>query len=84
MSAAVPLNVRWHNKTRLQGDIDHEGYGQLEDSADRVVLANADATSIGVKVGGTIQIPAYNLSLVLRVQEPDDGPYDTTWQASRA
>lgn len=85
MSAPEEIRARWLNKSNvLTGDIDNQGYAEVLEAVDRIVLFPDDTPSIQFKTGGTVQFPGYGLSFVLDTREPKNGPLSQVWKASRA
>lgn len=83
ISSPVPITARLHNATRLIGDMDHEGYAQVDEATDRVVLLAADAEALSIKVGGKLTFPDYGITVTLHFEEPITGPIEVTWRVSR-
>lgn len=80
MSAPEEVKARWFNKTAKFGDLVEQGYAEVIEGVDRVVLFPCDHPTIEFKRGGNITFPQYGLNFVLEVLEPSDGPLEAVWQ----
>jgi hypothetical protein len=88
MVTPVPITARWLNKLSKVGDLENQGYGQMLESIDRVVLDVQVARSLGVKKGGTISFTSYlsegaTPEFILALKLPTDGPVNEVWEVTR-
>ncbi len=88
MSAPEPIKARWLNKLSKVGDLEGQGYGQMLESIDRVVLNVQEARALNIKKGGTISFTSYlsegiTLDFTLAVKLPSDGPVEEVWEVTR-
>lgn len=81
MSAPRPIRARWHNKVDRFGDLMDQGYAEVVQGVDRIVLFPRDYPTINFVRGGVVTFPAYQRSFRLEVLEPKDGPDQAVWQA---
>lgn len=80
MSAPAKIVARWFNKTAKYGDLVEQGYAEVVEGVDRIVLFPCDYPAINFQRGGIITFPALGLSFKLDVIEPRDGPDQVVWQ----
>lgn len=88
MVTPVPITARWLNRLSKVGDLENQGYGQMLESIDRVVLDVQVARSLGVKKGGTISFTSYlsegsTPEFILALKLPTDGPVNEVWEVTR-
>lgn len=75
----VCIKARYHNKLELSGDPNNEGFAQMLQGIDRIVLIPSDYPGLTFKRGDTIEFPAYALTFMLGETEPSDGPLRQVW-----
>lgn len=80
MGAARPIKARWHNKLDRFGDLMDQGYAEVVEGVDRVVLFPCDYPTLNFVRGGVVTFPAYGRSFRLEVREPKDGAHHAVWQ----
>jgi hypothetical protein len=85
LPAPVQVNVRWHNRLLVQGDLSSGGYAQVIDGVDRIVFSADEIASLGLilRPRGLVQIPDYAVTVALATREPSDGPVNVTWNVDR-
>jgi hypothetical protein len=81
MSRPREIVARWHNKIDRFGDMADQGYAEVVQGIDRVILFPAQTPTISFVPGGVVTFPKYCRSFRLDVQEPADGPDQVVWQA---
>ena len=81
MSAPQPIRARWHNKTDRFGDLMDQGYAEVVQGADRVMVFPCDYPTLNFVRGGVVTFPEYRRAFRLDVLEPSDGPHAAIWQA---
>ena len=81
MSAPKEIRARWHNKVNQFGDLMDQGYAEVVQGVDRVVVFPADYPTINFVRGGMVTFPKYNRTFRLELLEPSDGPEQAVWQA---
>lgn len=84
MSAPQTIHARWHNKVDRFGDLMDQGYAEVVQGVDRVVLFPSDYPTLNFVRGGVVTFPSYRRSFRLEVLEPADGPEVAVWQAVTA
>lgn len=77
----VDIKARWHNKLELFGDPNNEGYTQMIQGIDRIVLFPGDNPEIEYKRGDIIEFPCFEKTFTIDVLESADGPLKRVWQA---
>lgn len=80
MSAPQPIRARWHNKVDRFGDLMDQGYAEVVQGVDRVVLFPTDYPTLNFVRGGVVTFPSYRRAFRLEILEPSDGPYRAVWQ----
>lgn len=83
MSAPKAITARWHNKIDRYGDLQDQGYAEVVEGVDRIVLFPCDYPALNFKRNGVVTFPAYGNSFRLDILEPADGPEQAVWQAVR-
>lgn len=88
MTTPVPIMARWLTRLSKIGDLENQGYGEIIESIDRVVLAAEDARSISVKKGGVISFTSYisqgvTPEFILTLKQPTEGPFEEIWEVAR-
>lgn len=88
MDTPVPIMARWLTKLSKVGDLENQGYGQIIESIDRVVLAADAARLISVKKGGVISFTSYitegvTPEFILTLKLPAEGPFEEIWEVAR-
>jgi len=81
MSAPEPIKARWHNKINRLGDLQDQGYAEIVEGIDRIVLFPKDNPTVNYMSGGVVTFPDYGVSFRLQTLEPPDGPDQAVWQA---
>ncbi len=81
VSDPLEVKARWHNKLELFGDPNNEGYAQVLQGIDRIILIPSDYPGVTFKRGGVFEFPSYNMTFKLDTREPNDGPLKQVWQA---
>jgi len=81
------VRVRWHVRgNRLLGDLQGQGYGEVVTDVDRVVFNMEQLAEINAPLperGARIFLPGNNVTLILDVRDPADGPITQTWEVVR-
>ena len=81
MSAPKEIRARWlSQKIDRYGDLVEQGYAEVVEGIDRVVLFPSDYPTLNFCRGGEITFPAYKRSFRLDVLEPVTGPDQVVWQ----
>jgi len=80
MSAPEPIRARWHNKINRFGDLQEQGYAELVEGIDRIILFPQDNPTVNYSVGGVVTFPKWGISFRLQSLEPSDGPDQAVWQ----
>lgn len=75
------IMARWHDKIVINGDSESEGYAQVVQTVDRLVLIPTDTPDITFRKGGKITIVATGKTYVLDVLDPMTGPLERVWRA---
>lgn len=86
----IPLTARFHNRMGLTGDLQSQGYAEIIEGIQRVVLnrellATAlDGGELTLVRGDIITFPDYiaigtDLTLMLDARDPYDGPVTERW-----
>lgn len=88
MSAPVETRARLHSRIDRFGDLENQGYAEVVEGVDRIVLIPQDVNGnpLVLRENGTMTFPQIggpDIKVVLRVREPADGPLNETWQVSR-
>lgn len=85
MSAPVSITARWFNKVARFGDLVEQGYAEVVEGVDRIVLFPCDYPTVTFRRGGVITFPHYRRSFTLDTLEPPDGPEgQAVWQCTVA
>lgn len=87
MEAPVELRVRFHTKIHRVGDMIDQGWAEVVEGVNRLILNKAELDEKGVLPirGGTVSLTApgfESIVLVLHVREPDSGPTEVVWEVS--
>lgn len=83
MSAPERIRARWFNKVARFGDLVEQGYAEVIEGVDRIVVYPCDTPVVTFRKGGVITFPVYNRSFVLNTLEPSDGPDgQAVWQCT--
>ena len=83
MSAPQPITARWFNKVARFGDLVEQGYAEVVEGVDRIVLFPCDYPMVNFRKGGLISFPDYKRTFVLDTLEPPDGPEgQAVWQCT--
>lgn len=81
------ITVRWHSKTMLAGMDASDGYAQMIDGLDAVVLDMDELDVLGItpKRGDRITMPVEYLSAVVVLEEAEQrvGPVTWKWRVGR-
>jgi hypothetical protein len=83
MNTPETIKARWHNKIARFGDLENQGYADVVEGVDRIVLFPGDTPDITFVRNGIVTFPGYGNSFRLEYQEPSDGPLSVVWQAVR-
>jgi hypothetical protein len=83
VSEPVEIRARWHNKLELFGDPNNEGYAQIIQGIDRIVVFPEDTPDVEFIRGGRVEFSTGQV-FVLNVLEPKDGPLQRVWQVTEA
>ena len=76
------IKARWHNKLALYGDPEQEGYAQILQGIDRIVLIPSDYPHLEFAKGDIIEFGSpINKRFSLQSLEPSDGPLKGVWHA---
>lgn len=79
------IRARWHNKQVLpMGDLNNEGYADVLEGVDRIVLFPGDTPGITFRKNGTVTFPDYGLAFTLDTLEPRSGALQAVWKVTRA
>lgn len=83
----VELRVRFHTKIHRVGDMIDQGWAEVVEGVNRLILnkAELDEKDVLPVRGGTVTLtpPGYeSIVLVLHLREPDSGPTEVVWQVS--
>lgn len=81
MSTPVPIKARWHNKIQILGDEGNDGYSQVVETIDRIVLIPGDTPDIEFRHGGKVTFVSTGQSYLLDVLDPETGPLERVWHA---
>lgn len=90
MSNPINIKARWLTKMSKTGDLDSNGYADVFESIDRIVLDSNIASSIPVIKGGVVTFTSYvnengkSPSFMLAVKELTNGPVEEVWEVTRA
>lgn len=81
MSAPKQIKARWLNaKVGQIGDLVDQGYAEVVEGVDRVVLFPCDYPTLNFSRGGVITFPSYRRNFRLELMEPPTGPDQAVWQ----
>jgi hypothetical protein len=81
MSAPVAIKARYlKQKVDRYGDLVEQGYAEVVEGIDRVVLFPCDYQTLNFARGGLLTFPDYKLTFRLELMEPADGPLQSVWQ----
>lgn len=94
LDAPIEIRARWHNRIERFGDDQRQGYAEIIEGIERIILlpeiwaaVNGVVVNTGTtfvpKANATVQFPDYKAAFYLRVLEPTDGPLTQYWQSSR-
>lgn len=84
MSVPAEIKARWLNKSNVfTGDVDNQGYAEILEAVDRIVLFPDDTPAVTFRKGGTVSFPAYDITFVLDLCEPSNGPLQQGWKVTR-
>lgn len=84
MSVPAEIRARWLNKTNVfTGDVDNQGYAEMLEAVDRIVLFPDDTPTVNFKKGGSVSFPGYDITFVLELREPSNGPLQEVWKVTR-
>lgn len=78
-AVAVPVTVRHHTTMLMGGDLDREGYGEVVEDVNRIVL---DTTEVTPAYKGRVVIPNDDV-LYLEVAERQDAGRYQVWNVLR-
>lgn len=81
MSAPQPIRARWYNKDAQLGDLMDQGYAEVVQGVDRVVVFPCDYPTLNFIRGGVVTFPGYQRAFRLDVLEDADGPLKAIWQS---
>ena len=79
----VPIRARFRNRIKLQGELNDEGYAEVMEGIEQIVLIPSDYPTLTFKRGGRVSIPEYRLDLILDSREPVTGPLTEIWHVVR-
>jgi hypothetical protein len=80
----VPVRARFRNKMKRMGELNDDGYSEVIEGIEQIILIPSDYPDVKFKQGGQLTIPEYRLSLTLDVLEPVTGPLTEVWHVSRS
>lgn len=80
MSAPEPVRARWHNKIDRFGDLQQQGYAELVEGIDRIILFPRDTPTLNFRTGGVVTFTNWGISFRLQTLEPMDGLDQAVWQ----
>ena len=80
----VPIRARFRNKMKRQGELNDDGYAEVIEGIEQIILIPGDFPELTFKRGGTVTIPEYRLELILDTREPVTGPLTEIWHVARA
>jgi hypothetical protein len=88
LDAAVPVDVRWHNRLVMLGDYDGAGYANVIDGIERIIFDRDQLGTLGItpRRGGVVVITENgmdNTSLTLDTREKHVGPLEEKWVVTR-
>lgn len=84
MNAPVSIKARLKAKNDLIGDLGDQGYAQVLEAVDRIVLIPSDYPTVTFRQGGEVVFTDYGITVILEAMEPKTGPLTDTWRVSRA
>lgn len=81
----VALQVRWHSRVAVTGDLADVGYANIIDGVNRIIFDRDELAEKGVELarGGKITFSSEHLVgtvLILGEREPHKGPVEEIWQ----
>lgn len=80
----ITLNVRWHNKIQVVGDLESGGYAETIEGIERIIFDREELQEKGVLLNHAgLVIMADGTRLRLQSQEPIVGPIEVIWQVAR-
>lgn len=87
LAEPVELRVRFHTKIHRVGDMIDQGWAEVVEGVNRLILNKSELDEKGVLPvrGATVTLTApgfENIVLVLHVREPDSGPVEMVWEVS--
>lgn len=88
MGYPVVLRVRFHTKINRFGDMIEQGWAEVIEGVNRLILNVPELVEKGVTLrrGGTVTLTAPGFEgfvLVLHAQEPATGPVEVVWNVSQ-
>lgn len=83
MVAPADIRVRYKNKLKRMGELNDEGFAEVLEGIDQIVLIPSDYPDIEFKRGGVVTIPQYGLSFALDFMEPHTGPLTRVWHVAK-
>ena len=84
LSVPVPLDVRWHNKMVVGGDLESGGYAEIVEGIERIIfnVPQLELVALVPKVRALVTMED-GTKLRLTVKEPKVGPVEEIWQVTR-
>lgn len=79
----VPIRARFRNRMKRQGELNDEGYAEVIEGIEQIILIPEDFPDVVFKRGGVVRIPDLRLELVLDTREPVTGPLTEIWHVAR-
>lgn len=84
LNTPVDLDVRWHNKSVLGGDLESGGYAEIVEGIERVIfnIPQLELKGITLKARALVTM-ADGTKLRLSVKNPKVGPIEEVWDVTR-
>lgn len=82
MSVPAEIRARWHNKIDRFGDLESQGYAELIQGIDRVIVIPSDHPTVTFRETGVVSFPDYGTAFRLVTTDPPNGALEQVWMAA--